>query len=144
MRLNRLLAIFIIYFYSCNLSDDDVVRAPEPLPDNQVTSAPCENGLAGVYPCNGYDLVANISIATLGANRANDIWGWTDSSTGKEYAIIGLDNGTAFVDISDAQTPVFLGRLPTATVNSVWRDIKVFDNYAFIVSEAANHGMQVI
>jgi choice-of-anchor B domain-containing protein len=33
--------------------------------------------------------------------------------------------------------------LPTATTNSAWRDIKVYENHAFIVSEADEHGMQV-
>jgi len=36
-----------------------------------------------------------------------------------------------------------LGFLPTHTVGSSWRDIKVLGNYAYIVSEAMNHGMQI-
>jgi choice-of-anchor B domain-containing protein len=47
------------------------------------------------------------------------------------------------VDISDAERPVYLGNLPTHSVDSVWRSIKVYANHAFIVSEAPNHGMQV-
>ena len=34
--------------------------------------------------------------------------------------------------------------MPTATVQSLWRDVKVHDNHAFIVSEAASHGIQVV
>ena len=56
---------------------------------------------------------------------------------------MGLDDGTAFVDISVPDQPVYLGKLATATVPSSWRDVKVFQNHAFIVSEAVNHGMQV-
>jgi choice-of-anchor B domain-containing protein len=33
--------------------------------------------------------------------------------------------------------------IPTTTDPSIWRDIKVFDNHAYIVSEADNHGIQV-
>ncbi|GIR50180.1 MAG: hypothetical protein CM15mP58_22770 [Burkholderiaceae bacterium] len=62
---------------------------------------------------------------------------------GREYAIIGLDNGTAFIDITIPNLPVIIGKLPTQTEDSSWRDIKVFGNYAYIVSEADNHGMQV-
>ena len=36
-----------------------------------------------------------------------------------------------------------MGNLPTATVNSNWRDVKVYKDHAFIVSEASGHGMQV-
>ena len=104
---------------------------------------PCENGMAGNYPCNGYDLLLNIPLSTFSASEGNDSWGWTDPSTDKEYAIMGLNNGTAFIDITDTDNPIYLGKLPTATVNSSWRDVKVYNNYAFIVSEATNHGMQV-
>ena len=55
----------------------------------------------------------------------------------------GLDDGTAFIDISDPKNPIFLGKLPTATTVSPWRDIKVYENHAFIVSEAPEHGLQV-
>ena len=74
----------------------------------------------------------------------NDIWGWFDSQTGREYALMGLRNGTAFVDISDPENPAFLGRLPTQTTSSTWRDIKVYQDHAYIVADAAGaHGMQV-
>lgn len=104
---------------------------------------PCENGFAGPYPCNGYDLMSFVSLAEMNAEMGNDSWGWTDTDTGKEYAIMGLNNGTAFVDISDPTNAIYLGKLPTQTVNSSWRDMKVFNNHAFIVSEASGHGMQI-
>jgi choice-of-anchor B domain-containing protein len=47
------------------------------------------------------------------------------------------------VDISDPVNPLYLGKLPTQTSSSPWRDIKVYNNYAFIVSEAGGHGMQI-
>jgi choice-of-anchor B domain-containing protein len=106
---------------------------------------PCVNGMAGPYPCNGYDLMGYISAEDLGGSGAegNDSWGWTDPTTGKEYALVGLTTSTAFVDITDPTQPINLGNLPTATSNSIWRDIKVYQDHAFIVSEASNHGIQV-
>ncbi len=103
----------------------------------------CDDGLAGIFPCNDYDLMAHITLDDLSALAGNDSWGWTDTSTNKEYALMGLDNGTAFIDISDPIKPIYLGKLSTASVNSSWRDVKVYQNYAFIVSEAIEHGMQV-
>ena len=38
---------------------------------------------------------------------------------------------------------MYLGKLPTATTNSNWRDVKVHKNHAFIVSEARHHGLQI-
>ena len=104
---------------------------------------PCEGGMAGAYPCNGYDLQSFLSLDDLDATRGNDSWGWTDPQDGKEYAIMGVNNGTVFVDMSDPINPIYLGKLPTSTDNSIWRDIKVYSNHAFIVSEASGHGMQI-
>ena len=107
------------------------------------SQTPCINGFAGIYPCNDYDLMSQITLSQMSASDGNDSWGWTDPLNGNEYALIGLNNGTAFIDISDPINPVYLGKLPTATGNSPWRDVKVYSNHAFIVSEASNHGMQV-
>lgn len=104
---------------------------------------PCVGGQAGIYPCNNVDLMAFMPLNTIGGGSGNDIWGWTDPLDGKEYALMGRTSGTSFVDISDPENPVYLGNLPTHTSNSSWRDIKVYNNYAFIVSEASGHGMQV-
>ncbi|OAD90694.1 regulator [Aequorivita soesokkakensis] len=108
-----------------------------------LAQTPCVNGVAGGYPCDGIDFLSRLSLNDLGASSGNDSWGWTDPQDGKEYAIMGLSNGAAFVDISDPVNPVYLGKLPTHTDSSTWRDIKVYNNYAFVVSEASGHGMQV-
>ena len=104
---------------------------------------PCSGGSAAGYPCNGIDLMSFTSLSVAGASEANDIWGWTSPNTGDEYVLLGLDNGTAFFNITNATNPTYLGKLPTHTVSSPWRDIKVFSNHAYIVSEASGHGMQV-
>ncbi|AXT61933.1 choice-of-anchor B family protein [Aquimarina sp. AD10] len=135
-------SFIILVFGLTNCSQDD--NGGSTNPNANVKSGPCENGsVGGLYPCNGYDLISSIPLIEMGAQGGNDSWGWTDPSTGKEYALIGLDNGTAFIDISTASTPIYLGKLPTATVSSSWRDVKVYQNHAFIVSEAPDHGMQV-
>ena len=103
----------------------------------------CADGMAGSYPCRDIDLMAFLPHGEMGGGSGNDIWGWTDPLTGREYALVGRSTGTAFVDISNPREPVYLGNLPTQTVSSTWRGIKVFADHAFIVSEAVNHGMQV-
>jgi choice-of-anchor B domain-containing protein len=107
----------------------------------------CINGTATAgsrtFSCNSVDLLSNVSLSQMNAGDGNDIWGWTDPVTGTEYALMGLDNGTAFVDISDPMAPVYLGKLPTHTSSSTWRDIKVYADHAYVVSEAGGHGMQI-
>jgi choice-of-anchor B domain-containing protein len=101
------------------------------------------DGFAGGYPCRDVDLLSLLPHAEIGGGSGNDIWGWTDPETGREYALVGRSTGTAFVDISNPTQPVYVGDLPAHTAPSPWRGIKVFANHAFIVSEAVNHGLQV-
>merc|ERR1719492_316962 len=103
----------------------------------------CVNGMSGSYPCSGMDLLSYMPLSTFGQSAANDIWGWTDPETGKEYAIMGVRAGTVFVDVSNPEKPEYLVYIRTHTSASSWRDIKVHDNRAYIVSEASRHGMQV-
>ncbi|MGK0324777.1 MAG: choice-of-anchor B domain-containing protein [Polaribacter sp.] len=103
----------------------------------------CINGFAGEYPCNDYDLLAHISLADMNSGSGNDCWGWTDPLDNKEYALMGTNNGITFIDITNPTDVVILGSLSTRTVSSSWRDVKVHNSVAYIVSEAADHGMQV-
>lgn len=106
---------------------------------------PCSGGSAGPYDCDGITLQSYISASAMGGFEGQDSWGWTDvDGNGDEYAIVALDNGTAFVRITDPINPVFLGRLPSHTSSSLWRDVKTYQNYAYIVSDGnGNHGMQI-
>jgi choice-of-anchor B domain-containing protein len=112
-------------------------------PLDAVLDVPCTDGMAGPYPCRDIDLQAFLPHADIGGGSGNDIWGWTDPLTGREYALVGRSTGTAFVDISTPGRPIYVGNLPAKTASSTWRGIKVFADHAFIVSEAVNHGMQV-
>jgi len=107
------------------------------------SDSPCTGGMADIYPCHDIDLLAFLPLVNLGASKANDIWGWTDPLSNREFAIIGLYDGTAFVEITDPYNPIVLGKLASHGSGSTWRDIKTYANYAFIVSEASGHGMQV-
>ncbi len=128
-----------------DVDNDGIGDACDPIDNSTINPLyPCENGMAGTFPCNGIDLMAHLPLETFGTGiEGSDAWGWTDSTTGKEYALMGVTNATTFVDITDTENPIYLGKLPTATNSSIWRDVKVYQDYAFIVSEAANHGMQV-
>ncbi len=107
------------------------------------------DGQAAAFGCSNVDLQAFLPISAIGGSRGvrlNDIWGWTDTTTGREYALVGRINGTSFVDVTTPTRPVYLGDLPMtpgARANA-WRDIKVYRDHAFIVADGAGqHGMQV-
>ena len=106
---------------------------------------PCENNVAAGFPCAGVDLLARVRLGQLDGNGvfANDLWGWVDEASGREFVLLGTGDGVRFIEITDPFDPVYLGNLPTSSFPSPWRDIKVYRNHAFVVAEAPNHGMQV-
>jgi choice-of-anchor B domain-containing protein len=120
------------------------------VPQEPLSNKPCVNGKAAdLFPCKGYDLASFLPREDfLTPAELNDIWGWTDPADGREYAIVGQQDGTSFVDVTDPFAPRYLGRLNTAQgapsgVLSVWRDMKVYENHAYIGAEEPAHGMQV-
>ena len=120
-------------------------------PNTGSRAAKCRNGMAGEYPCQNVDLLAHLSLEEIGAKTetaiGNDSWGWVDERRGRdrEYAIVGRSDGTAFVEITNPRKPVFVADLPTQSDagGDSWRDIKVYKDHAYIVSENIGHGMQV-
>jgi len=102
----------------------------------------------GPFPAHNVNLLGHLPLADIGGDgggiRGNDIWGWTDSLTSKEYALVGRTDGTAFVDVSDPVNPIYLGILPTHTGVTSWRDMKVYSDHAYVVSDLNGaHGMQI-
>ena len=111
---------------------------------------PCEEDEAAGFACKGIGITSFLPVQEIGGTRGvrtNDIWGWVDPETGKEYALVGRTNGTSFVDVSDPYHPVYIGDLPMTpgSQSSVWRDVKVYKDHAYVVADGAGqHGMQVL
>ncbi len=86
------------------------------------------------------DSVSHVNLPSLHSSFLNDIWGYADGQ-GAEYALVGMQDGTSIVDVSVPQNPqeVFWG----PGMNSTWRDIKTWDHYAYVTTEAAN-GLYII
>ncbi|KAK8136834.1 regulatory P domain protein [Apiospora sp. TS-2023a] len=107
--------------------------------------APCVNGTAAGYACNRVDLKDFLRHQDMGATKVlegNDVWGWT-SADGREFGAVGQAEGTAFVEVKSDGSLVYLGRLPTQTTSSTWRDMKTIKNHIYIGSEAKGHGLQI-
>ncbi|MDH3402473.1 MAG: choice-of-anchor B family protein [Acidobacteriota bacterium] len=133
-----------------HLSEEEVLALAhgnmnrEVIPYALEAAVACTDGTADIFPCDAVDLLSFLPLSAIGGGSGNDLWGWQDPVTGTEYALVGRSNGTAFVDLSDPENPVYVGNLPTHTGNSSWRDIKVYADHAFVVSDSnSNHGVQV-
>ena len=68
-------------------------------------------------------------------------WGYR-APNGREYAILGCPQGTAFIDITDT-TNIHEVDFQTGMTSS-WREMKVYSHYAYIVSEATGSGLQIV
>ena len=114
--------------------------SPGGVPMEALSDVRCEDGMAGIFPCHKVDLASFLPLPDLEATFVNDVWGWEDSQTGMQVAIVGSFEGTAFVDVTDGLNPVYLGTLATPTdpfdFGNIWGDIRVYDDTAYIVSEA--------
>nr|WP_246172644.1 choice-of-anchor B family protein [Marinicella rhabdoformis] len=105
----------------------------------------CVNGLADGFPCQNIDLVGHLDLPAIGGGQGSDSWGWKDEASGRYFALVGRSNGTSFIEITNPQSPQYIGQLPSeAGLSSTWRDIKTYNGYAYIVADIiGDHGMQV-
>ena len=110
------------------------------------TAKPIKKVEGEQFDQHNINLLSILSPKKLGFPRSegSDLWGWTDHKSGRNYALMTLSSGTAFVDISNGKRPNVIGKLPSATGASFWRDIKTYKNHAFIVSDQnGRHGLQI-
>lgn len=73
-------------------------------------------------------------------------WGYV-APDGREYAIIGSYDGTVFIDITDVTNIHQVGFVPStnpASSNNLWREMKVYSHYAYLVSEVSSSGVQIV
>lgn len=99
-------------------------------------------GIIENFDRNGIWLSSWVTLPEFAGNQTggNDCWGYT-SPSGGEYAIMCMEGGTGFVDISDPDNAVVLATI--LGPQSTWRDAKTFSHYAYIVTEASG-GIQVV
>ena len=104
----------------------------------------CVVGQAGPFFCNNVDLVDVVPTAAFGGGHGSDSWGWT-SDDGQEIAIVTSGNGIGFFRVLDAGVEYLgtLGRSDTAD-GLLWNDVKVVNDHAYISSEDAAYGLQVV
>lgn len=97
----------------------------------------------GGFESSGMTLLSHIPLnnfAGVARSMGNDCWGYV-SPSGREYAIMGLEGGFGFVEITNPTNPQILATIPGPS--SMWRDVKVVGHYAYGVSEGGS-GIQVM
>ncbi len=72
--------------------------------------------------------------------KYNDVWGYV-APDGREYALVGEDAGTVFINATDPTAPYEVGYIPFT--QCLWRDIKCWGKYVYIVTDCQG-GVQVV
>ena len=89
-----------------------------------------------LYP-QGYNMDM-VGFLDFGQNTS-DITGFAQDN--REFAVVGLQDAAAFVDITDPSNPSELGRISGGT--SIWRDLKYWNRHVYIGTEALD-GVKVV
>ncbi len=84
------------------------------------------------------DLLANVGFPD---EAGNDCWGYVDK-VGREYAVMGTNKATYIFSLEDPTQPVLRARVAGAT--SIWRDIKSFGDYLYVIADQGADGLLVI
>ena len=121
---------------------------------SSLPATPCEEGTAAGLPCANVDLLSHVGFNDVSADpiSANDIWGFVDLNTGREYAIVGFNLGTGVFDVTDPTNPREVGFVDGQS--ATWRDIKVYQHYdsiagrwnayAYVTTDGSSDGLFVI
>ena len=83
------------------------------------------------------ELLAHVDVG----ESSSDIWGYVDQN-GIEYAIIGLRTSTQVYSLENPSNPILRGTFPGTS--SSWRDIKTYENYAYVVADQGEDGLVII
>jgi len=83
---------------------------------------------------NGQNQINLLDNLTYPGKTLNDIWGY--SSGGSEYALVGLTDGFSVVDVTNPNNAIQVQS--QNGINSTWRDIKTYGNYAYVSNESGN------
>lgn len=130
-------------------TDDDAVPALPAIRSRRVADGPLA---AGPFPSSNVTLLSWMDLPALitpgngAVANANALAGYV-SPIGREYAVVGIDNGTAFVEITNPVAPVLVGWVDDNT--SLWSDVWVYGHYAYNGNEnntpaGTGNGLQVI
>ncbi len=128
----------------------------------------CADGFSNKrYACKNIDMMGRLTVfdfAVLSDRTGlpgeeadivffNDIWGYTNEEARREYALLGASQGLIVIEVTNPSNLDIIGILPSkgydffddnAREGNFWRDVKVYADHAFVVSEQQNQGIQVL
>lgn len=98
----------------------------------------CIFNLQAQYPASNFTLIGQLDPETGFNNQGNKYsgcWGWYQAGKNKEYAILGSQAGTYWVDVTNPATPTVSAYKAGAVSGATWREIKTYQNYCYVISD---------
>ena len=133
------LAFAIFWFESTTATDfDPTVGDQRRSSDKSGDHGESPSGFS--FDSSNVELFAQLDLASFSASSGNDCWGYV-SPSGREYALMGLNNKVAFVEVTNPSAPNHFASV--AHGSSGWCDIKVYRDHCYIVTEGTASGIQV-
>jgi len=86
-------------------------------------------------------LLSRVDERNVGPRSYNDVWGYEDAN-GREYAIMGARDGTIIYDLANPEAPEEIAWVPG--FRSIWRDIKSFGHFLYVVADRGRDGLLMI
>jgi choice-of-anchor B domain-containing protein len=93
---------------------------------------------AQVYGASNFTLCSVINPGTYTTSygtKFSGCWGWYQANKNREYAIAGSAAGTYFVDVTNPYAQVICDFEPGKITGTIWREIKSYQNYCYVVSD---------
>ena len=78
---------------------------------------------------------------TFPGKQLSNIGGYVDS-LGNEYALVGHSLGISIVNVQDPANPFIVQEIPGP--NSIWREVKVWQKFAYVTTEGGSQGLQIV
>lgn len=94
------------------------------------------------FQSQGVELLSWVNLNEFPSNPSagNDCWGYVSPSN-REYALMGVRNAMAVVEITDPRNPVIIASI--SHPSSTWGDVKVYQDHCYVSNEEGG-GIQVI
>ncbi|MBX2978786.1 MAG: choice-of-anchor B family protein [Flavobacteriales bacterium] len=111
-------------------------------------AAACLLAVQVTFAQTNISFVGQLSYQQLRNSNLSNLWGYTDED-GNEYAIVGVNGtnaqnpgGVSVVSLADPANPQEIFFRPGPA--SIWREVKVWNDHAYITTEAENGGLVIV
>src|SRR5262245_52870568 len=105
-----------------------------------VTGLAAASSALAQYTSQNVTLRSHVTLAQFGSGSGAGCRGYV-SPSGREYAVMGLNNKTAIVEITNPAAPVIVGSVSHQT--GLWSESEIYGHYAYCSNETGG-GIDII